>query len=146
VALIIFGILLLVLEVKITSFGVLAVGGILSLLLGSMMLIDSPLPALQIGMRVILPITLGISAIVLFLVGLAVRAQKMGPVTGPAGMLNEIGQALSSIDPGGIGRVRTHGEIWTATATEPVTEGETVRVTSVHGLLLTVRPDRPASV
>jgi membrane-bound serine protease (ClpP class) len=145
VALIMFGILLLVLEVKITSFGVLAIGGILSLALGSMILIDSPVPALQIGMRVILPITLGISGIVLFLVGLAVRAQKMVPVTGESGMLNEVGQALSSIDPGGIGRVRTHGEIWTATATEPVTEGDTVRVTAVQGLLLTVRPERSPS-
>jgi membrane-bound serine protease (ClpP class) len=145
VALIMFGILLLVLEVKVTSFGVLAIGGVVSLVLGSMILIDSPVPALQIGMRVILPITLGISGIILFLVGLAVRAQKMVPVTGTSGMLNEVGQALSSIAPGGIGRVRTHGEIWTATATEPVTEGDTVRVTGVQGLLLTVRPERSVS-
>ena len=142
VALIVFGIVLLVLELKVTSFGLLGTGGVVSLLFGSMILIDSPLPALQIGMQVILPVTLATAAIILFLVRLAVRAQRLPPTTGAAGMLNEVGQALSSIDPGGIGRVRTHGEIWTATAAEPVTEGDAVRVTAVQGLLLTVTPDR----
>ena len=61
VLLILFGLALLVLEVKVTSFGLLAVGGIVSLLFGSMMLIDSPLPEMQIGLRLILPVTLGIA-------------------------------------------------------------------------------------
>lgn len=143
VALIMFGIILLVLELKVTSFGVLAAGGILSLLLGSMMLIDSPAPGLQIGLRVILPVTIATAGIILFLVGLAIRAQRAPVVTGKAGMLNETGQALSSIEPGGVGQVRTHGELWTATASEPVTEGDIVRITAVQGLLLTVTPEKP---
>jgi membrane-bound serine protease (ClpP class) len=142
VALIMFGIMLLVLEVKVTSFGLLAVGGIVSLALGSMMLIDSPAPALQIGLRLIVPMTIALAAVILFLVRLAVRAQRAPVVTGPAGMLHETGQALSSIYPGGIGHVRAHGEIWTATAAESVTEGDTVQVTGVQGLLLTVRPEK----
>ena len=141
ILLILFGLALLVLEVKVTSFGLLAVGGILSLLLGSMMLIDSPLPELQIGLRLIIPITLGISGIVLFLVQLAVKAQRHRAVTGEAGMIGEGGIALSTIEPGGVGRVQTHGEIWTATANEPIAAGDPVRVTAVQGLLLTVRTE-----
>jgi membrane-bound serine protease (ClpP class) len=140
--LILFGIALLVLELKVASFGVLAAGGIVSLILGSMMLIDSPLPELQIGLRLIAPITIATSLIILFLVRLGIQAQRTRPVTGSSGMLGEAGRALTAIQPGGIGRVETHGEIWAATAAEPVTEGDTVRVTDVRGLLLTVRPER----
>ena len=68
VLLILLGFLLLVLEVKVVSHGLLAVGGIASLLFGSLMLIDSPLPELQIGLRLILPVTVTLSALVLFLV------------------------------------------------------------------------------
>ena len=139
ILLILLGIALLILEVKVTSFGVLAVGGVAALFFGSLMLIDSPLPELQIGLRTIVPVTLGLAGIILFLVQLGVRAQLQRPVTGASGMLDEVGQALTSIDPGGVGRVRAHGEIWTATADEHVSAGENVRVTSVKGLLLTVR-------
>ena len=143
-ALIFFGVALLILEVKITSFGLLGVGGVLSLLLGSIMLIDSPLPELQIGLRLIVPLTIALSGILFFLVRLAVQAQRLKPVTGDAGMLGETGEALSSIEPGGVGRVRTHGEIWTATALEPIHTGDVVRVVGVQGLLLTVRPEKLA--
>ena len=139
VLLIVLGLVLLILEVKVTSFGVLAVGGVASLFFGSLMLIDSPLPEMQIGLRLIVPITLSLSAIILFLVQLAIKAQKQRPVTGTAGMLDEIGRALTSIDPGATGRVQTHGEIWTATADEPIAPGERVQVVAVKGLLLTVR-------
>jgi membrane-bound serine protease (ClpP class) len=145
VLLILFGVVLLVLEVKVTSFGVLGLGGALSLFFGSILLIDSPLPQLQVGLRLIVPVTVTLSAIVLFLVQLAVRAQRLQPVTGEEGMVGEIGQALTSIDPGGVGRVRTHGEIWTATASEPITAGDPVRVAAVRGLLLTVRPEPAAA-
>ncbi len=141
VLLILFGLALLVLEVKVTSFGLLAVGGITSLFLGSIMLIDSPLPELQVGLQLIIPVTLGLSAVLLFLVNLAVRSQRTRPVTGTTGMLDEMGEALTDIAPAGAGRVRTHGEIWSATATEPIHAGETVRVVAVQGLHLTVVPE-----
>lgn len=138
VLLILFGLGLLVLEVKVTSYGLLGVGGVISLLLGSMMLIDSPLPELQIGLRLIIPVTLGIAGILLFLVTLAVNAQRAQPVTGASAMLHELGYALTPIDPGGTGSVRTHGEIWTASANERIEAGTPVRVTAVDGLRLRV--------
>ena len=141
VGLLLLGIVLLILEVKVASYGALAAGGIISLLLGSMMLIDSPLPELQLGLRFIIPVVGSVSAMLLILVGLGVRAQRAPAVTGPAGMIGETGRALTSIDPGGVGRVQTHGEIWTATASEPVAAGQTVHVTAVKGLLLTVVPE-----
>lgn len=139
VALILLGFALLVLEVKITSHGLLAVGGIAALLFGSMMLIDSPLPELQIGLRVILPVTLTLSGIMLFLVALAVRAQRQPAVTGESGMLQSVGEALTPIAPGGTGRVSTHGEIWTATAAETIQPGDRVVVTGISGLVVTVK-------
>jgi membrane-bound serine protease (ClpP class) len=126
----------------VTSFGVLALGGILSLFFGSILLVDSPLPELQVGLRLIVPVTVTLSAIVVFLVRLAVKAQRSQPITGEAGMLEGVGQALTSIAPGGTGRVRTRGEIWTATAAEPITAGDMVRVVGLDGLQLTVRSDR----
>jgi membrane-bound serine protease (ClpP class) len=141
IALIFFGIILLILEIKVTSFGALAAGGIISLLLGSMMLIDSPAPELQLGLRFIVPVVGSLSALVLVLVGMGVRAQRTPPASGAEGMIGEAGRALTSIEPGGVGRVQAHGELWTATATEPIAAGQSVTVTAVTGLLLTVRPD-----
>jgi membrane-bound serine protease (ClpP class) len=137
--LILLGFALLVLEVKIVSHGLLAVGGIASLLFGSLMLIDSPLPELQIGLRLILPVVVTLSGIILFLVGIGLRAQKQPAVTGESGMLHAPGQALTAIEPGGVGRVATHGEIWSATATEPIHQGDPVVVVGMNGLLLTVK-------
>jgi membrane-bound serine protease (ClpP class) len=137
--LILLGFVLLVLEVKVTSHGLLAVGGIASLLFGSLMLIDSPLPELQIGLRLILPVVATLSGIMLFLVSLGLAVQKQPSVTGESGMLHAPGQALTAIDPGGTGRVAAHGEIWSATAAEPIQAGDPVVVVAVRGLTLTVR-------
>ena len=141
VMLILFGLALLILEVKVTSFGLLGVGGVVSLFLGSIMLIDSPLPELQIGLRLIVPVTVGLSAVLLFLVNLAVRAQRTPAVTGTSGMVGEVGEAITAIEAGGVGSVRTHGEIWNATAAQPIAAGDLVRVTDVRGLRLTVTPE-----
>ena len=140
-ALIVFGLGLLVLEVKVTSFGLLSVGGIVSLILGSMMLIDSPSPELRVSMRVILPITLSLAAITIFLVRLAVAAQLQPAHTGDAGMLNSVGEAITALEPGHDGQVRTHGEIWRARTAEPIARGDRIRVSAVDGLVLTVRRD-----
>ncbi|MGB2717887.1 MAG: nodulation protein NfeD [Vicinamibacterales bacterium] len=141
VALIAFGIVLLILEVKVTSYGALALGGIISLLLGSMMLIDSRLPELQIGLRLIIPMVGSLAGLLLLLVGMGIRAQQLRATTGADGMIDEVGRALTSIEPGGVGRVQTHGEIWTATSNEPVSAGQIVRVIGVNGLMLTVRSE-----
>jgi membrane-bound serine protease (ClpP class) len=146
VLLILFGLVLLILEVNVTSFGLLAAGGITSLFFGSILLMDSPLPEFQLGLRLIIPVTLTLSGIVLFLVQLAVKSQRSQPITGEAGMLGSVGQALTAIDPGATGRVRTRGEIWTATSDEPIIAGDMVRVVALQGLLLTVQPDRTAPI
>jgi len=140
VLLILFGLALLVLEVKVASFGLLAVGGIVSLLFGSMMLIDSPLPELQGGLRLIIPVTLGVACVLLFLVRLGVQSQRTPPVTGPSGMVGELAQVLTPIEPGRQGSVRAHGEIWSATSEDPIDVGRQVRITGMSGLVLRVSP------
>jgi len=138
VLLILFGLTLFVLELKVTSYGLLTVGGLASLIFGSMILVDSPLPELQVSLRLVVPIVLGFAGISAFLVRLAIASQRLRPVTGVAAMIGESGQALTAIEPGRQGHVMTHGEIWTAIASEPIAEGARVRVTAVDGLTVTV--------
>jgi membrane-bound serine protease (ClpP class) len=138
-SLLLFGLSLLMLEVKIASYGLLTAGGLASLLLGSMMLTDSSIPELQVSLRLVLPVVFGVAGIAVFLARMAVASQRQGAVTGVAGMIGEVGVALTAIEPGQRGRVTTHGEIWTAIAPEPITEGHAVRITGIDGLTLTVR-------
>ena len=140
VGLVLFGLLLLVLEAQTPALGLLALGGLVSLVFGSMMLIDSPLPEMQIGLRLILPLMLALGGIFLFLARLALAALRRRSVSGAAGMLDETGEVLTAIRLGETGRVSTHGEIWAATSTEAVEAGAAVRVTAVNGLTLTVAP------
>jgi membrane-bound serine protease (ClpP class) len=139
--LILLGLTLFALEIKITSYGLLTVAGVVSLLFGSLMLIDSSTPTLQLNLRFVLPVVVGFSAIGVLLVRLALAAHRQPSVTGVSGMIDEIGQAITLIEPGRPGHVATHGEIWQATASEPIPEGSRVRVTNVDGLTLTVRKE-----
>jgi membrane-bound serine protease (ClpP class) len=136
--LMLFGLVLLALEIKVTSFGLLAVGGVLSLVLGSMMLVDSTLPELQISLSLILPLMLAMSGILIFLARIAYAAQMRRPVTGEAGMLGEKAVAVTPLGPERAGQVATHGELWRAVADQVVNEGETVLITAVEGLTLRV--------
>jgi membrane-bound serine protease (ClpP class) len=138
VLLILFGLLLLMLEIKVTSYGLLTAGGLASLMLGSMILVDSPQPELQLSLRIVIPVVLALAAIAIFVVRLAVSSQRLPTVTGAAGMIGETARALTPLEPGQPGRVATHGEIWTAIASEPIAAGEHVRVTGLEGLTLTV--------
>ena len=139
--LMLFGLLLLMLEVKVTSYGLLTAGGLASLLFGSMILMDSSVPELQLSLRLVLPLVFGLASIAVFLVRLAVASQRRQPVTGVAGMIGEFGYALTAIEPGGAGRVATHGEIWRAIAREPIAEGDRLQITDVDGLTVTVRKE-----
>lgn len=141
VLLMLFGLLLLGLEVKVTSFGLLTVGGVISLIFGSMMLIDSTAPELQLSLGVVVPVVLAFTAIAVFLVRLGLAAQRRAPVTGREGMLNETGEAISPIQPDAMGRVRVRGEIWQARSDTPLQPGDRVRITNVDGLTLTVRKE-----
>jgi membrane-bound serine protease (ClpP class) len=139
--LILLGLLLFALEIKVTSYGLLTVGGVISLVFGSMILMDSPAPEFQLSLRIVLPVALGFTAIAAMLVRLGVAAHHQPAVTGTAGMIGEIGRALTPIGAPHSGRVAVHGEIWEATAAAPIGEGARIRVVAVEGLRLTVRPD-----
>jgi membrane-bound serine protease (ClpP class) len=136
--LIVLGVLLLALEIKVTSYGLLTAGGVVSLVLGAMILVDAPEPELRLSLRFVLPVVLGFAAVALFLIRLAVIVQRRPPVTGAAAMIGAVGEALTPIASGGAGQVRIHGEIWRATAAEPIEPGSRVRVAGVEGLTLSV--------
>jgi membrane-bound serine protease (ClpP class) len=131
--LIVLAIALFVLEVKIHSYGALSVGGIVAMLIGSMMLIDSPVPELRPSLRLIVPVAVGISLVCIFLVTLVIRAQARRAVTGREGMVGEIGTARTDLSP--TGRVFVHGELWQAESDQPVRMGERVRVVEVENSL-----------
>ncbi len=137
--LILFGLALLVVEMLTPTYGLLATGGIVSMVFGALMLIDSPAPELQLGIPFILWSMLALAAIVGFLTRLVIRAQRTQPVTGVSGMLDAVGLALGPIPMGGAGRVSTHGEIWSATTKDELAEGDRVRVVGVDGMTLRVQ-------
>jgi membrane-bound serine protease (ClpP class) len=138
--LILLGLLLFALEIKVTSYGLLTAGGIASLVFGSMILIDSSAPDMRLSLRFVVPVVVGFAGIAALLVRLAIAAQRQPSVTGAAAMIGEVGEAMTPIGPDCDGRVAVHGEIWRATAGEPIAEHARIRVVDVRGLTVTVRP------
>jgi len=137
VLLILLALVLFILEVKVVSFGMLTVGGIASLFLGSIMLIDSAEPFLQISRVLIIAMT-GFTALVFVLgVGLAVSAMRRKPTTGSEGLVGKIGVVTKDLDPNG--KVKVHGEIWSASSETPLKTGDKIQVTSVDGLFVKVK-------
>jgi membrane-bound serine protease (ClpP class) len=140
-ALILFGIILLILEIKITSYGLLTVGGVASLVLGSLMLIkeDPTFPLLKISLTLILT-TVGLTVLFfLFILGAGIKAQRAKPVTGVEGIIGETGVVLNDLDP--VGSVRVHGEIWEASpksSTDKIEAGALIRVLEEKNFRLTV--------
>ena len=139
VLLIALGVLLLILEIKVTSYGLLTVAGLVSLVFGAMILMDSPQPELRIDLWFVLPIALALAGIAMLLVRLGVTAQRQPAVTGAAGMNGAPAETMTAVAPGGIGQVKFRGELWRATAIEPIASGARVVIISVDGLTLTVR-------
>ncbi len=140
-ALIVVGVILFLLEIKITSYGLLTIGGLVALSLGSIMLIDSEssLEFVSISWSVILPAVVFSALFFLFAIGMGIRAQRRKPTTGSEGLVGEEGHAFTALTPDG--QVRVHGEIWSATAeTGTIPAGTAVRVVRVEGLRVTVRP------
>jgi len=135
--LILFAVILFIAEIKVTSYGLLSVGAVISLTLGSIMLIKSPLPFLQISLKVILPIVVVTVLFFLFAVFMVAKSQMKKPVTGAEGLVGEIGVANSTIDPEG--DIYIHGEIWTAESDEKIEKGEKVEILSVAHLKAKVR-------
>jgi len=139
-ALIIFGIVLFILEIKIVSHGILSVGGTISLILGSLMLIDvgSTLEVVAISWQVIVLIVVLTLLFFLFAIGLGIKAQRLKPTTGAEGIVNEIGEAATELNPEG--KIKVHGELWNAESLEGKIEAKTkVIVTGITNLKLKVK-------
>jgi len=137
-ALVVLGLGLLVAELLIVSHGLLGVGGVIALTLGSLMLVESPDPAMQISLNIILPTVAALAGLLLFVVQRALQIQRQPVTTGAQGLIGEHGTASTDLKPDG--QVFVHGETWGATSTQPVRRGAAVRVTRVEGLHLTVKP------
>jgi membrane-bound serine protease (ClpP class) len=135
--LIILGIALFIAEAFITSHGVLGVGGTIAMLLGSMMLIDSPVPAMRISWAVIIPVVAASALLFIVTVTVAVRVHREKADTGMEGLLGLVGVAKTDI--GDKGQVFVRGEFWNAWSEEQITKGEKVTIVSVDGLRLKVR-------
>jgi membrane-bound serine protease (ClpP class) len=131
--LILLALVLFILEVKVHSFGAFSIGGIIAMVIGSMMLVKSPISELRPSLRIIIPVALGVSLILIFLVYLVIRAQARRTLTGKEGMIGEIGTARTDLAPEG--KIFVHGELWEAEAVEPVAAGEKVRIVEVLGTL-----------
>jgi membrane-bound serine protease (ClpP class) len=140
-ALIFLALIFFIAEIKVVSHGMLAAGGIISLVIGSLMLFKTPDSVLRVSLGIIGSLTLFAAALVGLLLTLALRAQRTPVRTGVEGLLNERGTARTPLDPRG--KVLIHGEIWDAVAEGPVGAGDTVEVVGVRNLTLLVRPHRP---
>lgn len=127
-------------EIWVTSGGLLTIGGVVAMLFGSLMLINSPLPFFKISLAVILPAVITTAAFFAFAVGAGLRAQRKKPVTGSEGLIGMRGNATTDIDLTGQAFIR--GEIWTVRSAYRIEKGEEVEVVSMDGLkLLIKRPD-----
>jgi membrane-bound serine protease (ClpP class) len=143
--LIVFGVGLLILELKVPSFGVLGVGGTIAVFVGSLMATRA-IPGVEVGVGVILPVVLVLSAGVLLLGRLGLAAQRQPPSTGVETLIGQEAQVRSPIAPDMPGQVAVHGELWQARSEEPIEAGAAVRITAVNGLTLTVAPPRRSAL
>lgn len=141
-ALIIFAIILFLLEIKITSYGMLTIGGVISLFLGSVMLIrsGSPWEIVQVSLSVIIPATILTAVFFVAVIGIGLRAQKARPFSGIESMVGMIGKTITELNPAGT--VMLHGEIWNARSLAgKISAGREVKVESVKDLTIYVREE-----
>jgi membrane-bound serine protease (ClpP class) len=132
------GIVFFILEATVTSYGLLAIGGVVSMLLGSLMLIKSDAEFFQISWSVIVPVIITTAAVSIFIVGMGVRALRRSPQTGSEGMVGAVGVAKTALRPEG--KLAIHGELWDAVSDTPVDQGTSAKVLRVEGLTLYVTP------
>ena len=139
-ALIIFGIVLFVIELKVPSHGLLTIGGVISLLLGSLMLIktDSGFNVLRVSWGVIATVVILTFLFFSFAIGLGIKAQTRKPITGSEGLINETGEAITDLKP--TGTVKVRGEIWKAESADgDISNGTKIIVTGVSNLKLKIK-------
>jgi membrane-bound serine protease (ClpP class) len=138
VALLVLAFALFVLEAKVASHGILGIGGAVAMILGALLLIDSPLPEMRIRLATAIGLALPFALITIVLVSLVIRARALKVVTGAAGMLDSVGVAQTELAPRG--KIFIQGEYWDAISSAPVPPGTRVRVTNIDGLTLEVEP------
>jgi membrane-bound serine protease (ClpP class) len=131
---------LFALEAKFATHGVMAIGGIVTLVLGGLLLVDAPIPEMRVKLWTALAVSIPLGVITVFLMTIALRARRNKVVTGIEGLIGEVGTAQTVLAPSG--KVFVHGEIWDATATSEVNVGQNVVVEKVDGLQLRVTPTR----
>jgi membrane-bound serine protease (ClpP class) len=136
-ALIVLSAVLFILEIYVTSQGLLTIGGIVALVFGSLILFESDVPYLRVSWEVIMYAVLIVAGFVIFILVLGVRAQFRKRATGSDGMVGEIGAAKTDVKNDG-GTVYVHGEFWNATSDKLIKSGQKVRVTGVEGMTLKV--------
>jgi membrane-bound serine protease (ClpP class) len=134
--LMILALIFFILEVKVVSYGALTIGGIISMVFGSLLLFESPLPYMRASLVVIIAVAAATALFFLFALGFAIRAHKRKVTTGMKGLVGEVAVARTALNPEG--DVFIHGEIWKAEADQPVKKGEKVVVTGVENLTLKV--------
>ena len=138
ILLIILALVFFIMEMKIASYGLLSIAGIIALLLGSLMLFNSGDPQMRLSLTVLIPTLVLISGFFVAVAALVFKTQLSKPLTGARGLVGEIGIVKNAIMPAG--KVFVHGELWNATAKEPIKEGARVRVVNVVNLVLEVEP------
>lgn len=147
ILLIVLAIIFFIMEMKIASYGLLSVAGVLSLLLGSLMMFKGTGPDMKLSLKVLLPTLILVSGFFVFVAGLVFRAQMSKPRTGTKGLVGEIGIVKKALTPEKEGKVFIHGELWNARAQKAIDENTKVRVIKVINLLLEVEPvEETASV
>jgi membrane-bound serine protease (ClpP class) len=134
--LIIFGVLLFIAEIKVMSHGLLTIGGIIALILGSLMLFDSPDPALRVSWQILIPAVATISLFFAAVIALVVKAQRQKQYSGEQSLVGEEGEAVTEIRADG--RVFVEGEYWCAFSDQKVQKGRKIRVVTVAGIKLKV--------
>ena len=135
--LILLAVILFIAEVTVVSHGILAIGGVIAMVLGSLLLFPSPEPYLRLSRGLIVSTALVTALFFIFVVAKVIEAHREKPISGREGMLGEQGIAETDLSPEG--KVMVHGEYWNATSTEPIGKGEKVEVVAMEGLLVTVR-------
>ena len=143
VALIVVALLLFLLEVKVTSYGFLTVGGLICFVLGSLMLFDGPIPDMRVSLGVVLPTAVVVAGATVFLLSRVIQVHRRQVMTGMAGLVGEVGKALSDLDPSG--KVLVHGEYWDARSTGGfIDKGSEVRVVLLGDRRIDVTVVQPA--
>jgi membrane-bound serine protease (ClpP class) len=138
IALIIFAIILFIAEIKVISHGILTIGGIVSLVVGSLMLFQTPEPSLRVSWSVLIPAVTITSLFFVVVIGIAVKAQLRKPQGGKEGMSGEEGRAVTDVLAEGTVMIR--GEYWSAFSERPIEKGSRVRVIRVENLRVEVEP------